>query len=206
MLAVKWLSLYIPAFTTRAETSENVPLYKCSERRFRSACAFTAWSEYSLGAFCIAKDKKFPHTDNEHWSDCADVVGWLQSSFGAHVRRYSRLSLSRSKGLSEILRDISTYLICRIDRTIVFHKWICNLNPEVRDILKKMWKRGEISPIFHNILLPFVRFSCVTGTRFSLRNKRLFKIREVEITRVDFLFARYVLAHMLWEKQGGLHC
>ena len=47
-----------------------------------------------------------------------------------------------SKGLSEILRDIRTltYQICgieeKIKRLITFHKLICNLTPEVGDILK----------------------------------------------------------------------
>ena len=58
-------------------------------------------------------------------------------------------------------------------------------------ILKILWKRGEIVPqeqfhlfsiIFCNLSLDF----CVkTRTRFSLRDKRLFEIIEVEITRVD---------------------
>ena len=53
----------------------------------------------------------------------------------------------------------------RINRTITFNKGICNLTPEYRDILKK----GAISPLFHNILLPVLRF---TGARISLRDKR----------------------------------
>ena len=54
-----------------------------------------------------------------------------------------------------------------------------------------MWKRGEIAPqeqfllfstIFCNMILDF----CIkTRTRFSLRDKRLFEITDVEITRVD---------------------
>ena len=54
-----------------------------------------------------------------------------------------------------------------------------------------MWKRGEIarqeqfllfSTIFCNMILDF----CIkTRIRFSLRDKRLFEITEVEITRVD---------------------
>ena len=44
---------------------------------------------------------------------------------------------------------------------------------------------GAISPLFYNILLPDVRFPCFIGTRFSFRDKRLFEISEVEITRVD---------------------
>ena len=54
-----------------------------------------------------------------------------------------------------------------------------------------LWKRGEIAPqerflllatIFCNLILDF----CVkTRTRYSLRDKRIFEIIEVEITRVD---------------------
>ena len=60
--------------------------------------------------------------------------------------------ISKSKGPSKILRDIrsSTYEICRteekINRTTTFHKWVYNLTPEVRNILKILWKRGEIAP------------------------------------------------------------
>ena len=86
------------------------------------------------------------------------------------------LIISKSKGLSEILRDIHTltYQICRneekLNWTTTFHKWIYNLTPEIRDILKILWKRGAISPLFHNILLPVVRFSCLNRDKiFSLR-------------------------------------
>ena len=58
-------------------------------------------------------------------------------------------------------------------------------------MLKILWNRGEIAPheqilllstIFCYLMLDF----CVkTGIRFSLRDKRLFEITEVEITRVD---------------------
>ena len=66
--------------------------------------------------------------------------------------KQSTLVISNSKGLSEIFRDIrtSTYQICRIEeniiRTTTFNKYICNLTLEVRDILKILWKRGEIAP------------------------------------------------------------
>ena len=58
-------------------------------------------------------------------------------------------------------------------------------------MLKIMWKRGEIAPeeqflplstIFYYLMLDFY---VKTGIRFSLRDKRLFEITEVEITRVD---------------------
>ena len=54
-----------------------------------------------------------------------------------------------------------------------------------------LWKRGEIAPqeqfllfstIFYNLILDFC---VITRTRFFLRDKRLFEITEVEITRVD---------------------
>ena len=59
--------------------------------------------------------------------------------------------ISKSKGLSEILQDIRTSTSDlqdggKINRTTTFHKWICNLTSDVRDILKILWKRGEIAP------------------------------------------------------------
>ena len=68
-------------------------------------------------------------------------------------------------------------------------EWIFNLTPKL-DILKILWKRGEIAPK-EQFLLFFTLFCCllvdlcvITGTRFSLRDKRLFEISEFEITRV----------------------
>ena len=64
----------------------------------------------------------------------------------------STLVISNSKGLSEILRDIrtSTYQICRIEEKIIrlttFNNYVCIWTREVRDILKILWKRGEIAP------------------------------------------------------------
>ena len=58
-------------------------------------------------------------------------------------------------------------------------------------MLKILWKRGEIAPeeqflplftIFSYLILDFY---VKTRIRFSLRDKRLFEITEVEITRVD---------------------
>ena len=58
-------------------------------------------------------------------------------------------------------------------------------------MLKILWKRGEIAPeeqfllsytIFCNLVLYFY---VKIGIRFSLRDKRLVEITEVEITRVD---------------------
>ena len=58
-------------------------------------------------------------------------------------------------------------------------------------MLKILWKRGKIAPeeqflplstIFYYLILDFY---VKTGIRFSLRDKRLFEITEVEIMRVD---------------------
>ena len=83
----------------------------------------------------------------------------------------STLVISNSKGLSKILRDIptSTYQNCRIEekinRTTTFNKCICNWTLGIRDILKILWKRGEIAPleqfllfstIFCYLLLDFI--------------------------------------------------
>ena len=53
------------------------------------------------------------------------------------------------------------------------------MTSEVTDILYISSKRGDIalSSLFHSMLLPVVRF--------SLGDKRLFEISEVEKTRVD---------------------
>ena len=74
------------------------------------------------------------------------------------------LVISNSKGLSEILRDIctSTYQICRIEEKLIwlttFNKYMCNLIPEVRDILKILWKREENFASFPQYFLHVVRF------------------------------------------------
>ena len=58
-------------------------------------------------------------------------------------------------------------------------------------MLKILWKRREIAPEEHFLLLSTIfsylmlDFSVRTWIRFSLRDKRLFKITDVEIMRVD---------------------
>ena len=71
-------------------------------------------------------------------------------------------------------------------------------------MLKILWKRGEIAPEEEFLLLSTIfsylmlDFYVKTGIRFSLRDKRLFEITEVEITRVDFIF----IADKLYEHVG----
>ena len=62
-------------------------------------------------------------------------------------------------------------------------------------MLKILWKRGEIVPEEQFLLLSTIfcylmlDFYVKTGIRFSVRDKRLFEITEVEITRVDCIVA-----------------
>ena len=44
---------------------------------------------------------------------------------------------------------------------------------------------GAICPFFHNIFYLLLDFHVYAETRILLRDKRLFEISEVEITRVD---------------------
>ena len=94
----------------------------------------------------------------------------IKSSLRGPLRKANTVVISKSKERSEILRDIrtSTYQNCRteekLNRTTTFHKWICNLTSEVRDILKYCGKDAElllrtISSLFDIILSPVVRFS-----------------------------------------------
>ena len=58
-------------------------------------------------------------------------------------------------------------------------------------MLRILWKRGEIAPEEQFLLLSTIfcylmlDFYVKTGIRFSLRDKQLFEITEVEISRVD---------------------
>ena len=77
-------------------------------------------------------------------------------------------------------------------RTTKFYKWTCNLTLLVRNIYwKYCGKGGEIAPEEQFLLLPTVfcylmlDFFVKTRIRFSLRDKQLFEITKVEITRVD---------------------
>ena len=70
--------------------------------------------------------------------------------------------------------------------------------------IENIVKMGEIAPqeqfllfstLFYNLILGF----CVkTRTRFSLRDKRLFEIIEVQIIRVDFIaISRHYYNHIM---------
>ena len=68
------------------------------------------------------------------------------------ISQYSRLSLSRIPRDSlkhfkiSVPRNISVSEVRKtLNRTTTFNKWICNLTPEARDILKILWERGKIA-------------------------------------------------------------
>ena len=98
--------------------------------------------------------------------------------FQGTLWKHFEISVPRNIRVVEVRKTIS--------RTTTFNKCICNLTLEVKDILKILRKRGEIAPSIFCYL--FFDFHVKTGTRISLRDKRLFEISEVEITRVDCTF------------------
>ena len=65
-------------------------------------------------------------------------------------------------------------------------------------------KRGEIAPEEQFLLLPTIfcylmlDFYVKTGIRFFLRDKRLFEITKVEITRVDCTLLQVPILGQLW--------
>ena len=70
-------------------------------------------------------------------------------------------------------------------------------------MLKIFWKMGEIAPeeqflplstIFYYLMLDFY---VKTGIKFSLQDKRLFEITEVEITRIDCSFNLVTLSYLM---------
>ena len=125
---------------------------------------------------------------------------WFATSLFAYDIN-SRPSLSRSPGDFPIYFEISVLRHIRFAElrkkqktnpeqshfTTGYVMWLIKLRDNLENIVEKRrnCSLGAISPLFYNILLPVVRFSCSIGIRFSLRNKRLFEISEVEITRVD---------------------
>ena len=81
-----------------------------------------------------------------------ELFKYMNGFFFFKIQVQSTLVISNSKGLSEILRGIraSTYQIFRIEEKLIqlitFNKYMCKWTLEVRDILKILWKRGEIAP------------------------------------------------------------
>ena len=70
--------------------------------------------------------------------------------------------------------------------------------------MKILWERGEIAPEEQFLLLSTIfcylmlNFYVKTRARFSLRDKRLFEIIEVEITRVDLYKTELVQSSLVY--------
>ena len=124
-------------------------------------CLSVCLSEHSYFFLCLCQLYDFPKFYFGMLT--SDLFHFLRGAQCFPSAVYSRLSLYRSKGLFEILRDIriSTYQICRIEETIhrttAFHKWICDLTPEfkwyIEHIVKLRRKLLFFSTIFCYLLL-----------------------------------------------------
>ena len=109
----------------------------------------------------------------EVWRLCVHIVKKIHA-YHKNTYKYSRLSLSRIP--RDSLKHFEIYVPRHIrfervrktiNRATTFNKWICNLTPEVRNIYiynnvekRRNCSLGAISPLFHNILLPVLRFPC----------------------------------------------
>ena len=108
------------------------------------------------------------------------------------MARYRFIKNASWEGLSEIFWDIrtSTYQIYRIEekinQTTTIHKWLCSLTPEIRwrYIEKIVEKRKNCSFFSTIICYLLLDFHVKTGTRFSLQDKRLFEMSEVEVNEI----------------------
>ena len=86
------------------------------------------WSESSVGEFCIAKDAKSLHADNEDWSDRA-ICAWyaqvdLTVLLGTHVRRVRFLTLRRKYILH--IEEMQTNTIILSISTVITQRPVCD--------------------------------------------------------------------------------
>ena len=61
--------------------SERVFSDMCTQWKFRSAWAFTVWSDSSMGTFWLAKDAKFPHAANDDSDQTAHIFSDTAAAF-----------------------------------------------------------------------------------------------------------------------------
>ena len=157
----------------------------CTQQIHITLHIYALWSESSLDAFWLVKDAVYSCRQHRLWSDYADLsLRWVHTCKGTflHVTahkvdslylsptdslKYFEISIPRHIRFAEFRKNKSNNYISQMN--IQFDSWS-------RDILKILWKRGEIAPfpLFHNILM--LDFHVKTGTRFSLQDKQLFEI------------------------------
>ena len=137
----------------------------------------------------------------------------------AKIFKYCRLSLSRNR--RDPLKHFEISVLRHIRFVVLRKKRFEQLNftneyviwlLELEIYIEKLWKRGEIAPqeqflLFSTIFCNLILDICVkTRTRFSLPDKRLFEIIEVDITRVDCIkqFSQGVEVLLLLEMQENV--
>ena len=103
---------------------------------------------------------------------------------------YSRFSLSRIPRDSLKHFEISIPRHIRVERvkktinwTTTFNKWICNLTPEVRNIYKIMWKRGEIAPFPHYFVTCYHSFMLKQGPDFHFQISGNWRLRGLTVVK-----------------------
>ena len=97
--------------------------------------------------------RRHKHVFQFRWTSYVHIWALVQFTAIISDRLYShsRHSLSRSQRDSEILRDISTwtYQICKVGEkinwTITFHKWICNLMPDDKRYIENIVEKRRRS-------------------------------------------------------------
>ena len=82
------------------------------------------------------------------------ILFYLHGTIQHNFYIYSRHSLSRipRDSLKYFAISVSRHIRIaeprkQINRTTTFNKYMCNWTLEIRDILKILWKRGEIAPL-----------------------------------------------------------
>ena len=112
------------------------------------------------------------------WTNLLSIYSWLSlARIPRDSLKHFEISVPQNIRVAEVKKTIN--------QTTTLNKWICNLTPEDRDILKILWKRGEIAPkeqflLFSTIFCYLILdFHAKTGTRISLRDKQLLEISEV---------------------------
>ena len=129
-------------------------MYKWRTKTRMSPCACAGWYEY-FAYFAQTRRHCFAWRGllwNTVGSPYLEDQGTLWNTSRYPYTRYIRFAQLRKK----------------INRTTKFHKWICYLNPEVRD-MKILRKRREISPLFYNILSLLLDYHVKTGQIFTSR-------------------------------------
>ena len=119
--------------------------------QLRLVCPSTCWIiiiwKFIGGSLMRLNWTKLANRAQNTWYfNCFLFLEYVYCSQMSFLLEYSRLSLSRRESLEHFEISVPRNISCRSEENNRSNKWICNLTPEVRDILKILWKRGEIAP------------------------------------------------------------